>query len=84
MNDFFTPQNKIKEESKFGKWHVSESGDMTYNNGQYAIYDYRLEDDNWIAHMFEKEWIDWNEFIPAYFQALKNAGIQFKSVRVFY
>lgn len=84
MNDFFSPQDKIKQESQFGKWHVSKSGDMTYDNGRYSIYDNQLKEDDWISHMFEKGWIDWNEFIPAYFQALKNAGIQFKRERVFY
>ncbi len=84
MNNYFSPQDKIKQESLFGKWHVSKSGDMTYDNGRYSIYDYQLEEDNWIAHMSEKNWIDWNEFIPAYFQALKNAGIQFKRHLVFY
>lgn len=83
-NNFFSPQDKIKQKSQFGKWQVSKSGNMIYDNGNYYIYDNQLKEEDWIAHMFEKSWIDWNEFIPAYFQALKNADIQFKRERVFY
>lgn len=84
MESFFTPQNKTKQEANFGKWHVSIIGDMTYDNGRYFIDKDRLIEDDWVAHLFEKAWIDWNEFIPAYFQALKNANIQFVNVKVFY
>lgn len=84
MNNRYSPQDKIKQESTFGKWHVSMSGEMTYNNGKYFIESSRLDKENWIAHLFEKGGIDWNEFIPAYFQALKNAGIQRKNMLIFY
>ena len=84
MNTIYTPQTKEKLESKFGKWHVSIVGDMEYDNGRYYIYNNQLADDNWIAHMFEKGWIDWNEFIPAYYQALKNFGVKNLKTRVFY
>lgn len=84
MKDYFSPQDKIQQESTFGKWHVSKSGDMNYDNGRYEIYDYQLTEEDWIAHMFEKGWIDWNEFIPAYFQALKNSNNQFQRIRIFY
>jgi hypothetical protein len=83
-NNYFAPLNSAEKEMDFGKWHVSETGDMCYDNGRYDIYDNQLTDHDWILHMFEKSWIDWNEFIPAYFKALKNAGIQFKKERIFY
>lgn len=84
INNLFTPQDKIKQESLFGKWYVSKVGDMFYNEDKYIIYSEQLTDEDWIAHMFEKGWIDWNDFMPAYFQALKNANIEFTRVRVFY
>jgi hypothetical protein len=71
-------------EKEFGKWTVNETGDMSYDNDRYCVYDYQLNDDDWMLHLFEKAWIDWNEFIPAYFQALENAGIQHQTIRIFY
>lgn len=83
MNTFFTPQDRQKAESQFGEWYVSKAGDMTYK-GHYHIMAYRLTEEDWIAHLSEKNWINWNDFIPAYMQALKNAGIQFVNIRVHY
>jgi len=28
---------------KFGKWEVSETGDMIWDGGRYAIYDYQCK-----------------------------------------
>lgn len=81
---WYSPQDRTKQSATFGKWRVSECGDMTYNKGQYAIYDYQLNNTDWIVHMFTKNWIDFNEFIPAYFQALKNAGIQKTEILIHY
>ena len=61
---------------KFGKWEVSETGDMIWDGARYAIYDYQLTKNDWFIHLSGKRWIDWNEFIPAYIQALKHAGIR--------
>lgn len=72
-----------KEKPKFGKWKVSKSGDMVYDKGKYDIYHDQLSKD-WILHLSGKVWIDWNEFIPAYLQALENAGIEYIKMRVFY
>ena len=76
--DFFKPDQLLKNKSKFGDWVVSKKGDMTYKKGRYFIDYYRLYDDNddWIEHMSHKTWIDMFDFIPAYLQALKNAGLQ--------
>jgi len=60
MNNYFSPQDKVKQESQFGKWHVSKSGNMTYDKGRYVIGKEQLDDDDWIAHMFEKGCTDWN------------------------
>lgn len=83
-NNFFTAQDNIRKASEFGKWQVSKNGDMLYDGGRYSIADYQLKDVDWIIHMFEKKWIDWNEFMPAYFQALKNAGVQYQNMQIFY
>jgi hypothetical protein len=82
--NIFTPQTNTRMAKKFGKWEVSKNGDLDFNNGRYFISADRLNNDNWIAHLFEKAWIDWNEFIPAYFQACKNAGIQKLQIKIHY
>lgn len=71
-------------ESQFGKWHVSVLGEMSYDNGRYFIDSNRLKNDDWIIHLQSKGWIDWNEFIPAYLQALQNAKIQIIKIKTFY
>jgi len=35
-----------------------------------------LTKNDWFIHLSGKRWIDWNEFIPAYIQALKHARIK--------
>lgn len=80
----FTPCTIDANAKKFGKWKVSKKGDMNYQNGRYYISKEQLNQDNWIAHLFGKIWIDWNEFIPAYFQACKNAGIKSLNIKIFY
>jgi len=79
-------ENAIKDKDgtiHFGKWTVAKSGYMVYDNW-YDIDEKRLSEDDWIYHLFSKGWIDWNEFMPAYFQALSNAKIQFVNIRIFY
>ena len=81
--EMYSPQDRVKQEMQIGKWHVKKNGDLEYD-GRYFISGKRLTEKDWIAHLFEKGWIDFNEFIPAYFQALKNIGEQYVNVRVFY
>ncbi len=84
-NEIFISSKK-GQACRFGKWYVYSNGNMIYD-GYYEIDSDSLRDTNdndWILHMFGKEWIDWNEFIPAYFQALKNINIQFKKEQIFY
>lgn len=82
--NMYTPQDREKKAVKIGKWSVKINGTMQYDGGRYTITGKRLKEDDWIAHLFEKGWIDFNEFIPAYFQALKNSGQEFINIRVFY
>ena len=67
-----------------GKWVVSPNGDLEYDNGRYNIYDYQLDDEDWILHMLEKNWCDMNDFIPAYFKALKIKGTSELTIQTFY
>lgn len=82
--EMYSPQNREKKAIQIGKWDVSLNGDLEYDNGRYFIESERLTNDDWIAHLFEKGWIDFNEFLPAYFQALKNIGSQYVKIKVFY
>ena len=82
----FDPDNGSngKKEETFGTWKVSLNGDMEDQNGtKYSSKQITTEDD-FIVHMMEKSWIDLNDFIPAYFQACTNAGIQFVKIKIHY
>lgn len=81
--EMYSPHNRVKQKVQIGKWNVKKNGDMCYD-GWYLIHANRLTKEDWITHLFEKRWIDFNEFIPAYFQALKNAGKEFVTIRIFY
>lgn len=83
---FYDPNSKDKKAVTFGKWRVELDGTLNYKDGRYIIDPSQLDDDeaDWVIHLFGKDWIDWNEFIPAYFQALKNIGVQEVKMKVFY
>lgn len=70
--------------STFGKWTVEPDGEMTFNGGEYWIEKERLSDNDWILHLSEKGWINWNDFVPAYLQALENAEIQKVTMLAYY
>ena len=75
-------KNKVRI---FGKWKVTNEGDLIYDNGIYVIDENRLKDEDWILHLMEsKGWIDLNEFIPAYFYALEIKEIEYLKIRIFY
>jgi hypothetical protein len=82
--EMYSPQGGGKKEIQIGKWNVKINGDLEYDGGRYYIDGKRLTEANWIAQMFEKGWIDFNEFMPAYFQALKNIEKEFLNIRIFY
>lgn len=77
----YTQQKKAEV---FGKWEVRKNGDMIYDKGRYAIYSTQISNDDWLLHIYEKKWNDFNEFIPAYLQALRNAGIKKLEMKIFY
>jgi hypothetical protein len=66
------------------KWAVSENGDLTYNNERYVIDQKNIIDDDWLLHIMDKNWIDLNDFIPAYFEALKRCGIKKQLIKISY
>jgi hypothetical protein len=67
-------------EIKYPQWSIDNGGNLCYNNAfgceDYTIEKHRLAEANWILHLLEKEWVDMNDFIPAYFVALAKAGKQ--------
>lgn len=79
----YTPQS-MDCASEFGDWKVDDDGNMEFRNGKYYIEKERLREDDWVCHLFEKGWINWNEFIPAYFTACKINKIEHVKLRVFY
>lgn len=69
---------------EFGEWKVDQEGNMSFRNGRYDIDRGSLKDDDWFCHLFEKGWINWNEFVPAYFTACKINKIENVKIRIFY
>ena len=64
----------LKQELKKGLWVTELNGDMC-GKGFYNIAADRLTENNWFIHLLEKNWVDWNDFMPCYLQACVNAGI---------
>jgi hypothetical protein len=76
-----------KQPLKIGEWQCDIDGNVwrtAQNNNQYYISVDRLVEDNWILHLSEKAWIVWNDFIPCYFQACRNAGVQSVEMKTYY
>jgi hypothetical protein len=84
MSNVISREQKTRNGFKFGDWVVSKSGDMDYKSGTYIISEDTLYQSNWILHMSEKTWINMNDFIPAYLQAMKNAGLQYNVTKFYY
>jgi len=55
FNNFKTTKMNFKK--RFGKWEVMECGDMIWDGGRYAIYDYQLAKNDWFIHLSGKTWI---------------------------
>ncbi len=64
----------IKKEETFGKWVVYLNGNMIFDNGRYFIEEERCEEQDGFIYLQGKRGIDWNDFMPAYLQALTNIG----------
>lgn len=70
--------------ANFGDWEITKDGGLLYVPRDYYIAKDRLTEPFWITHLAGKVWIDFNEFIPAYFQALRNAGINQLNITTHY
>lgn len=79
--DRYYTEEKKDVDMHFGDWLVEPNGDME-NNGYYITAD-RLTENEWFLHLQRKSWMDWNDFIPAYFQACCNAGLQGFEMKIF-
>ena len=86
MNDMLKQLKDYVLQRKFGSWTIEENGDLIHTNGYYILKN-NLADSNWISHMSKKtmywRWIDLNEFIPAYIQALKFLEIEKIEIDIF-
>ena len=60
---------------KFEDWKVYKNGDIFHKEMNYLIEGIRLQENDWIEHMIDKNWVNLNNFMPAYFQALANINI---------
>lgn len=83
-SDLLKLAEQAKPKNDFGGWHVCPDGTLDYKHGRYIIEGYRLTKNDWILHMMGKSWVNMNDFIPAYFQAMRNAGIQHATIRFYY
>jgi hypothetical protein len=79
---YFNCQGTNIKSQTFGDWHVSINGDMCYK--EYYFIDHKRLKQDWILHLLDSKSWDWNDFIPAYFQALTNAGIKELKIKIHY
>lgn len=54
----------------FGDWVVDIEGNLDCPKACYFIEKDRLTEDDWISHLMGKVWLDFNTFLPAYWEAL--------------
>ena len=80
----YDPYENKQEEKTFGKWLVEKHGDMTYGEYFFIPAEKILKEDTWLIHMMTYDWIDFNDFLPAYLQACKNAGKKRVYVRTYF
>jgi len=71
-----------EEKFSFGKWIVDDKG-LEYDN-RYFIEKEVIGDKDWMLHLSEKGWINWNDFIPAFLFACKLYGKQKIQIKTFY
>ncbi len=84
QNGIIDLSKPISGHNQFGGWLVYPDGTLEHKQNGYLIGANRLRNDDWILHLLEKSWVDMNDFIPAYFQAMRNAGIQHATIRFYY
>lgn len=65
-------------------WIVTKVGDILSTKRGYGIYDNQLKKDDWLKHMAGKCWVNFNTFLPAYFEALRRKGLKTIKIRIDY
>ena len=55
-------------------WRITAEGDLVCEN--YYITRERLDEQDWLSHMYEKNWVDKDKFRIAYKAACLAAGIK--------
>ncbi len=62
----------------FGNWEIKKNGSLYNKSKDYLIESERLTESDWIPHLYSKAWMEneWNDFIPAYMEALKISGVE--------
>ena len=73
-----------KENLYFGQWKVQSDGSVKCTERDYVIASSRLSKGDWICHLKDKDWVNLNDFIPAYFKALEIQGINKLQMRIAY
>jgi dipeptidyl aminopeptidase/acylaminoacyl peptidase len=74
---------------RFGKWVVTKENDLIFTGedrggGTYIITRDRLTEKDWISHLRSKGWIDFNEFIYAYWCVLARLGVRTITIEVYF
>lgn len=64
--------------SPFHEWTISEEGDIKHEQPTYCIDSDRLHETDWLQHMVDVGWVDLNDFVPLYLQALSKKGYKLK------
>jgi hypothetical protein len=79
----YLPDSPSKRSLTIGKWTASLNGDIVYDD-YYHIQKERFNEPDWIIHLMDKGFFDFNEFMPIYMQAHFNAGLKTISFNIFY
>lgn len=56
-------------------WFINEDGNVVEKYSAYMVHKNTLGNNDWILHLLQKNWIDFNKFIPVYIEACVRAGI---------
>lgn len=73
-----------KHQTTFGDWEIDTiAGNLTYK-GYYEIGFDVIMDQDWILHLSKKNWINFNDFIPAYFKVLSILKISELTIKINY
>lgn len=67
-------ENVEIQPKKFGTWEVLPNGDLYAEDGRFVNGE-RVAEEDWILHAITQNW-DLNEFVPAYYQAIKTVKLE--------